>query len=425
MFLSLLLSLSPQGQPVRRTQAPIVGEAPGTTLRGSDPVPLAMARASLDQVWRKLRGLSWAPGYRAMAWERDRAEPEGQLRDGMPAADLHRLLDRLARKLGTSHLRVLEPGTEPAALRPEPLGTGTAGLELRKVEEQVVVFRVRPGGGSDRAGLRPGFVITAVEGVPVAALPRRGGEESALAAVGRALKGAQGATHEIQGLDPTGAPRTLRVELGAKDADPAGFTQSEKAGIAIWRFSSWHGDLMTRFRTGLAEPAAAKGLVIDLRGNYGGMPGLASGLAGLLSERSGELGRSEGAPMPPVAFEGSGPKAYRGPVAILVDGGTASASELFIAAMQEQGRIRVFGERSSGEILPSQFEYLPTGAFFQYPLGSFVTPRGVTVDGVGIAPDEAAPLTLEALRRGDDPALVRALAWIRTRGGTSGGQRAQ
>jgi carboxyl-terminal processing protease len=103
---------------------------------------------------------------------------------------------------------------------------------------------------------------------------------------------------------------------------------------------------------------------------------------------------------------------YAGPVAILVDGLTGSASECFAGGMQSLKRVRVFGERSMGAALPSQFDKLPNGDVFIHAMADFVTADGTRLEGRGVIPDHEARVTREDLLAGRDRALEAALAWI-------------
>ena len=72
---------------------------------------------------------------------------------------------------------------------------------------------------------------------------------------------------------------------------------------------------------------------------------------------------------------------FDGPVAILVDRLTASASECFAGGLQSLGRVRVFGETSMGQALPALFDRLPNGDVFIHAWGDFVTGAGPSVGG--------------------------------------------
>ena len=79
------------------------------------------------------------------------------------------------------------------------------------------------------------------------------------------------------------------------------------------------------------------------------------------------------------------------------------------------GRVRVFGERSMGAALPSQFDKLPNGDVFIHATADFVTADGTRLEGRGVIPDEAVPLRRADLLAGRDAALDAALRWIDTR----------
>jgi carboxyl-terminal processing protease len=106
------------------------------------------------------------------------------------------------------------------------------------------------------------------------------------------------------------------------------------------------------------------------------------------------------------------PAPFRGPLAILVDGCSASTAEILAAGMQDLKRARVFGMRSAGAALPSVFERLPNGDGFQYAIANYISEGGKQLEGAGVIPDEIAGPSRRELLEGRDPALDRALAWI-------------
>jgi carboxyl-terminal processing protease len=116
----------------------------------------------------------------------------------------------------------------------------------------------------------------------------------------------------------------------------------------------------------------------------------------------------------PRLVDGSGRRVepFDGPVAVLVDGLTGSASECFTGGLQSLGRVRVFGQTSMGQALPALFDRLPNGDVFIHAWGDFVTGTGVRLEGRGVVPDEAVPTTRADLLAGRDRPLEAALAWI-------------
>ena len=103
---------------------------------------------------------------------------------------------------------------------------------------------------------------------------------------------------------------------------------------------------------------------------------------------------------------------FAGPLAILVDGTSASTSEIMAEGLKDLGRARIFGTRTAAAALPSVFERLPNGDGFQYAIANYVSQDGKPLEGLGVTPDVETPLTRQALLAGKDPALDAAVAWI-------------
>jgi carboxyl-terminal processing protease len=159
----------------------------------------------------------------------------------------------------------------------------------------------------------------------------------------------------------------------------------------------------------------ARGLVIDLRGNPGGQGAMAIPIASRLVDAPLTLGSIQFRDFAQtlVARPEAGVTPFLGPVAILTDEGTASASEILAAGLQEAKRAIVVGDSSLGAVLPSVIEQLPGGAVMQYVVADFKTPKGVLLEGRGVQPDKRVVETRAGLRSGRDPVLDAALVAVR------------
>jgi carboxyl-terminal processing protease len=105
---------------------------------------------------------------------------------------------------------------------------------------------------------------------------------------------------------------------------------------------------------------------------------------------------------------------YTQPVAILIDGASASTSEIFAGGMKDIGRARIFGTRSAGAALPSIIERLPNGDGFQYATASYVSEGGKPLEGAGVLPDVEVRHSRAALLAGRDEVVEAAVHWIRS-----------
>jgi carboxyl-terminal processing protease len=113
-----------------------------------------------------------------------------------------------------------------------------------------------------------------------------------------------------------------------------------------------------------------------------------------------------------VSAQGERVTPFDGPVAILVDAMSGSASECFAGGMQSLGRVRVFGQPSMGQALPALFARLPNGDVLIHAFGDFVTSDGTRLEGRGVIPDQIVPLDRAQLLAGHDRPLEAALAWF-------------
>ncbi|MBV9211609.1 MAG: hypothetical protein JOZ52_13305, partial [Acidobacteria bacterium] len=188
-----------------------------------------------------------------------------------------------------------------------------------------------------------------------------------------------------------------------------------ESGIGYIRFNAFVPPVMEELCGALRKLHDAPGLIIDLRGNQGGLIGMIGGLAGLVESRQVTLGSMQmrGGRNELYTFPQKSP--YTGALVILIDGSTQSAAEIFASGMRENARAAVVGEQSAGNALPSVIKALPTGALFQYGFANFRSPLGIQLEGRGVAPDVSVKLTRQALLVGRDPQLDAAVKQVKQR----------
>jgi carboxyl-terminal processing protease len=174
--------------------------------------------------------------------------------------------------------------------------------------------------------------------------------------------------------------------------------------------------LMPAYEKAVRDCSKCQGFVIDLRGNPGGIGPMAMGMAGWFINRTGRRLGALKARDYSLDFEVN-PRAdtFDGPLAVLVDGASASTSEIFAAGLQDLGRARVFGTKTAGAALPSVFIRLPNLDGFQYAEATYTSRNGRVLEGGGVTPDVVVTHTRESLLAGRDAALDAALNWIKTK----------
>ena len=178
------------------------------------------------------------------------------------------------------------------------------------------------------------------------------------------------------------------------------------------RFNWFHPALAQKLPSAIESMHNAPGLIIDLRGNPGGMRLAAvAGAEQLVRERTvcSTLRRRDGTSdivLDPA--DGS----YEGRVVVLIDVMSKSSSEFFAACTQAIGRSVVIGERSPGSVGPAELMALPNGATFIYPEAQETTLDGTVLEDHGVVPDIEVALDRTLLSQGIDSQLEAAIRYI-------------
>jgi len=185
-------------------------------------------------------------------------------------------------------------------------------------------------------------------------------------------------------------------------------------------FNIWLPVLAPELGRAVDSVADCAGIVLDVRGNPGGVGAMVMGFGGYFVEspvslgtmRMRDLSLSFAINPRRLRVKGVEDGPFTGPVAILVDQMSASTSEIFATGMQRIGRARVFGERSAGAALPALMQSLPSGDVFVHAVADFTDPAGNRIEGAGVVPDAIIPLTERDLSHNIDAPLNAAIEWI-------------
>jgi carboxyl-terminal processing protease len=380
-----------------------------------------------EQVWRTIDEEYYDPSFRGVDWRAARERYRPQAESAQSDAEFYGVFESMLAELRDGHT-VFEPPAAPGGTGERGL-RGSVGLKLGDAEGRVAVVEVEPGSKAEALGVRPGHVLREVNSRPleehVAFIRSKiaGSSTERLFRVkilSALLYGGFLARPRALGLtDFEGREFTVELpEAGARAAAPNLTSRRLDSGAGYIRFRSWTPPVHDEFRKALSTLKDAPGLVIDLRGNGGGEGRVVQEITGNFFTRETHAGsmRTRSAP-PQKSYARPAPDPYRGPVVVIVDEESASASETFTAFMQEAGRARVVGRQTAGSTLGrSGFKGLKGGGRLRFSTRSYVTPAGRELEGVGVTPDVSVPLTLADLRSGRDAALEAAVSLLRAGG---------
>jgi carboxyl-terminal processing protease len=281
-----------------------------------------------------------------------------------------------------------------------------AELDVDPQTHAVRVVDVFPDAPAEAAGVRAGDVITSIDGRPPP-LTTPG-------AVAAALRGAPGSTVRLGltrddvALDPVPVVRRI-----VTPPDVTG--RAVQAGIGYVRLRSFGAQSSQQLDAVLSKLRAARvrAYVVDLRANGGGYRDAAIAVAshfvrGTIVTTQERTGR----PTPFVAKAGT--PTLGAPLALLVDGDTASAAEIVAGAVQDDKAGTVIGTRTFGKGLVQETFALPDGGAIKLTTARYLTPAGRDIDRIGITPDVVVPQRADAHpgEPGRDDQLDRALALL-------------
>ncbi|WP_435057138.1 S41 family peptidase [Streptomyces sp. bgisy060] len=241
----------------------------------------------------------------------------------------------------------------------------------------VRVTRVHAGGPADRAGIRTGDALVAVDGHPVDGL--------SVSEVVSSLRGdgVPGSTVVLR-VERGRAAWTQTLRRARLTMDPVTVRRLDDGAVLI-RVAAFTKGAGARVREAVRAAPAGAGVLLDLRGNSGGLVEEAAvaasafldgGLVATYDVRGEERA---------VYAEGGGDTGR--PLVALVDGGTMSAAELLTGALQDRGRAVTVGSRTFGKGSVQMPSALPDGSVAELTVGHYRTPAGHAVDGRGITPD--------------------------------------
>lgn len=278
------------------------------------------------------------------------------------------------------------------------------GAEIGLKDDRVQVVAPLPDTPAERAGLLAGDIITAIDGKDTAgmsveeAVTMIRGEKGTTVVLMIARAGSKNPPFEVP---------IVRDEIQIKSVR----TKDASDGIFVIEVTHFNGDTRDGFDKAVDQALAkgAKGIILDLRNNPGGFLDMALSMAGewvgdqviVKERRQGEIVE---------VLRGTGRKRLSGiPTVVLVNQGSASASEIVAGALQDYHQATIVGMQTFGKGSVQDYENFVDGSGVKITIAEWLTPDEHTINKTGLTPDVVVDRSIEDYEANRDPQFDRAI----------------
>ncbi len=281
------------------------------------------------------------------------------------------------------------------------------GAEVAIKDNGLVIVAPLPGSPAERAGLKPGDKILAIDKELAFALT--------LDQAVTKIKGKQGTTVELLIRHRGSRTDKIITIVRAKIIVP-NVTKEMRAGVAIVRLYNFGPETITSFNRVRDELLLdqPRGVILDLRNNPGGLLEAAVALGGSWIKKDQIVVKEVAGNGEVTDHQSTGGAELAGiKTVVLVNNGSASAAEILAGALQDARLARVVGEKTFGKGSVQEFEKFSDGSSLKLTVAKWLTPAGRDITKEGIAPDVAVEFPDMAFTKGQDPQLDKALELLK------------
>ena len=279
------------------------------------------------------------------------------------------------------------------------------GAEIGIEEEQLQIIAPLAGSPAQQAGILAGDFIFEIDGEDTFGMTI---EEAVTK-----IRGPRG-TSVLLTIGREGVEEPLKISI-VRDTitlDSVVWHLRED-GIAVLSIYTLREDVQIQFTQAVNELLAegATGLIVDVRNNSGGLldaciaiVGSWTGTEPVVREKIQEEER--------IYRSQNTARLAQMPTVVLVNGGSASASEILTGALQDYDLATIIGTQTYGKGSVQTYQELPDGSGFKFTIAEWLTPLGRSIHEVGIEPDVIVEYTMEDAEAGKDPQLEAAVEWL-------------
>ncbi len=333
-------------------------------------------------------------------WYRWKDRYKGQLKD---PEDAYVAIQTMLASLNDEYTRFLPPRD----MREQTLSIDSRlygiGIQIGVRDNKLQVVSVLEDTPAEAAGLKAKDQIIRIDGQETAGMTVEQAADRIRGKEGTAVK------LTIRRGEKTVVEEIVRAEIRLKSV----FTEElEDDRIGYVRLNSFISETATaEMHEILQKMKDKKAIILDLRGNYGGLLDNAVAIADMFLEK-GDIVSIVNRKQERRTYRAYPGQNANQPMVILIDGGSASASEILSGALKDHRRATLIGTQSYGKGLVQKINPLPDGSGLNITISKYFTPKGTDIDHKGIAPDIVVEYTEKDFLDQTDPQLQRAIQYL-------------
>lgn len=368
---------------------------------GSNPVFAETPQGLYDQVWRLINAKYVDSTNNNQNWNRWRHKYDSQIKTN---EDAYVAIDTMISSLNDVYTKFLDPKAFKEENESISGSLKGIGVQIGVRDGKLLVIAPIEDTPGERAGLRAEDEILEINGESTKGITVDKAAEK--------IRGEEGTTVTLlvkRGNEPPKLYKIVRANIEVKSVSvklPENVKLSPEVGYI--RLSSFISkNAAVEFQNGLKALSNKKGYIIDLRSNPGGLLNNAIIIADMFLS-----GQTVVSTVDRDGYKDTSRSMRKTltnkPIVVLINGGSASASEILSGALKDNGRALIIGENSFGKGLVQEINRLPDGAGINITIQKYLTPNGTDINKKGITPDVEVKLTEEDIKAKCDPQLTKA-----------------
>ncbi len=361
----------------------------------------AEANTLYEEAWNVINQEYVDGQFNGQNWGQWRYRFQGKLKDPQ---DAYVAIGTMVASLNDEYTRFLRPRDMSEQTMSIDSKLYGVGIQISKRDNKLMVLATIDGTPADKAGLLPKDVITFIDTYETAGMSVEDAADR--------IRGERGTyvTLTIKRNQQQLKKRIQRDEIKLKSV----FTKPMKdPRIGYVRLSSFISEAMLGEMDDVMRKVQDKqALIVDLRGNYGGLLTNAVEIADMFLD-SGDIVSIVNRDKDRRVYDAHPGAIFRRPMVVLIDGGSASASEILSGALKDNKRATLIGSQSFGKGLVQKINNLSNGAGINITISKYLTPNGTDINKKGIEPDIKVSFTEQDFYSMRDPQLDRATQFLK------------